>query len=56
VGGKKMVRKVVIEMILIPESTNRRPREIEHEILEEIRHGHLIVPWCGEAEKVTVIE
>ena len=51
-----MVKKVVIEIVLIPESRNRRPKEIEQEILEEIRCGNLIIPWCKDVEKVAVVE
>jgi len=43
-------------MVLIPESRNRRPKEIEQEILEEIRSGHFVIPWCKEVEKVRVVE
>ncbi|MEM1566742.1 MAG: hypothetical protein QW510_06660 [Candidatus Bathyarchaeia archaeon] len=50
-----MVRKVVIEAILVPESADKHPREIEREILREIC-GALVIPWCDKIEKVVVVE
>jgi len=51
-----MVRKVIIEAILVPESLNTWSKEIEKEILKEIRHGPLSIPWCSKVEKVRVVE
>lgn len=50
-----MVRKVIIEAVLVPESLERRPKEIEMEILREIRCGSLVIPWCDRVEKVVVV-
>jgi len=54
-GDLKVVRKVVIEAILVPESADKHPREIEREILREIC-GALVIPWCDKIEKVVVVE
>lgn len=51
-----MIRKVVIEAVLVPESACKHPREIEREILREIRCGALVIPWCAKIEKVVVVE
>ncbi|MBS7632719.1 hypothetical protein KEJ15_03740 [Candidatus Bathyarchaeota archaeon] len=50
-----MVKKVIIEMVLVSESFGKRAEEIEQDILEELRHG-LIIPWCDKVEKVRVVE
>ncbi|MEM5868135.1 MAG: hypothetical protein QXG39_09495 [Candidatus Aenigmatarchaeota archaeon] len=51
-----MVRKVVIEAVLVPELAGKYPRVIEGEILREIRCGALVIPWCAKIEKVVVVE
>jgi len=51
-----MVRKVVIEAALVEESLSKQSKEIEQEILKEIRHGSLVIPWCSKVEKVSVID
>jgi hypothetical protein len=51
-----MIKKVIIKAVLVPESLSRRSQEIEREILKEIRRGSLVIPWCGEVEKVRVVE
>lgn len=51
-----MVKKVIIEAVLVPESAGKHPREIEREILREISCGALVIPWCDKIEKVVVVE
>ncbi|MEM3725863.1 MAG: hypothetical protein QXK98_03260 [Candidatus Bathyarchaeia archaeon] len=51
-----MIRKVIIEAVLVPESSNKHSREIEREILKEIRDGSLVIPWCDRVEKAVVVE
>lgn len=51
-----MVKKVIIEVILVPESLDKRSDEIKEEILKEFREGFLKIPWSYEIEKVKVIE
>jgi len=48
--------KVIIEVVLVPESSNKRSEEIEREILKEIRYGSVFIPWCDKVEKVRVVE
>jgi len=54
--AQKMVRKVIIEILLVPESLDRRSREIAEDILKEFREGFLKIPWGYEIEKVRVVE
>jgi hypothetical protein len=51
-----MVRKVIIELLLVPESIEKKPAEIEMEILTELCEGFLRIPWSYEIERVRVIE
>lgn len=51
-----MVRKVVVEAVLVPESSSKHPKEIESEIFREIHCGSLVIPWCERVEKVVVVE
>ena len=51
-----MVKKVIIEILLVPESLNKQSDEIEDEILKEFREGFLVIPWSYEIEKVSVVE
>jgi len=51
-----MVRKVIIEAVLVPESSSKNSKEIEKEILNEIRSGSLVIPWCDSIKRVVVIE
>jgi len=51
-----MVRKVIIEILLVPESLDKSPDEIEDEISKELREGFLMVPWGAEIEKIRVVD
>jgi len=51
-----MQRKVVIEILLVPESLTRSSREIEEEILKEFIEGYLVIPWSEKIEKIRVVE
>lgn len=51
-----MVKKAIIEMVLVPESLGKRAKEIERDISKEIRHGLLVIPWCGKVERVRVVQ
>ncbi len=51
-----MVKKVIIEILLVPESLDKRSDEIEDEILKEFREGPLMIPWSCEIEKISVVE
>jgi len=51
-----MVKKVIIEILLVPESLDKESDEIEGEILKEFREGFLMIPWSYEIEKISVVE
>lgn len=50
-----MVRRAIIEVILVPESLKVKPEIIELDILKAIRDGELIIPWCCKVERVKVV-
>ena len=51
-----MERRLIIEILLVPESQEKKPKEIEDEIRREFNEGHLIVPWSNKIERVRIIE
>lgn len=49
-----MARKVaIIVMFLLEESMEKPNKEIEKEILKEVKE--LTIPWMGKVDKVTVL-
>ena len=55
-GARNMVRKAIIEILLVPESLDKRSDEIEEEILKAFRDGFLVIPWSYDIEKIRVLE
>jgi len=51
-----MVKKAIIEVLLVPESLNKRSKEIENEILKEFQEGLLIIPYGDKIEKIKIVE
>ena len=51
-----MVKKVIIEILLVPQSLDKPSDEIEDEILKEFREGFLMIPWSYKIEKIKVVE
>jgi len=51
-----MVRKVIIEVRLIPESDDISARKIKDEILNEFSQGFLLIPYADKIEKIKVAE
>lgn len=52
-----MVRKVIIEALLVNESIDEKPEKIEREILKEFSERYLcLIPWCERIEKVRVVD
>lgn len=49
-----MVKRVVIEVLLVDESGKRLDEEIKEEILEELSKNLHVIPWAAKIEKVTV--
>jgi hypothetical protein len=56
IEGMNLVRKAIIEIVLIPEANEKLPEEIEREILAELCEGFLRIPWSYEMGRVRVIE
>jgi hypothetical protein len=51
-----MVKKVIIEILLVPQSLDKPSDENEDEILKEFREGFLMNPWGYRIEKIKVAE
>ena len=51
-----MVKKAVIVISLVEESTEKANEEIEREIFEELSVRPAKIPWMREVESVTVTE
>ena len=49
------MKRVVIIATLVPEASNKHSEEIEREIIREIQHGSIIIPWCHKIDKVKVV-
>jgi hypothetical protein len=52
----KMAKKAVITICLVEESTQKSNRQIEKEIMTELRKEQSMIPWLKKVEKVTVTE
>jgi hypothetical protein len=51
---KSVVKRAVIQVLLVDESTERMNKEIEDEIIEELSRNLHLIPWAAEIEKVRV--
>lgn len=51
-----MVKKAVIVISLVEESTEKTNEEIEREIFKELSGRPAKIPWMEKVEKVTVTE
>jgi len=49
-----MVKKAVIEVLLVDESAKRLDGEIREEIFEELSKNLHVIPWAAKIEKVVV--
>jgi hypothetical protein len=49
-----MVKRVIIEISLVEESSGKTSDEIASEIFDEISEGRKIIPWCKQVGKVAV--
>jgi hypothetical protein len=49
-----MVKKAVIEVLLVDESVQATNRQIEKEIHEQLSRNLHAIPWAAKLEKVTV--
>lgn len=50
----RIIRKAVIEVLLVEESVERMNKEIEKEIFEELSKNMHVIPWAAKIKKVTV--
>jgi hypothetical protein len=48
------VKKVIIEISLVEESSEKTSGEIASEIFIEISEGRTVIPWCKQVDKVAV--
>jgi hypothetical protein len=55
-GVKYMVKKAIIEILLVDESSEKSNDEIANEIFSEVSEGRTVIPWCKRVEKVIVVE
>lgn len=53
-GATLLVKKAMIEVLLVEESDEKTNREIEKEILEELTENMHAIPWAAKIEKTTV--
>jgi len=51
-----MVKKAIIEISLVEESSEMTNDEIANEIFNDISEGKIVIPWCKQVEKVAVLE
>jgi len=51
-----MVKKAIIEVVLVEESSEKTNREIEREISAELSENMHNIPWAAKMEKTTVTE
>jgi hypothetical protein len=51
-----MVKKALIEISLVEESSEKTNAEIASEIFNEIFEGRTIIPWCKQVNKVAVTD
>jgi hypothetical protein len=55
-GGNNMVKKAIIEVMLVEESSKKTNKEIEKEISLELSENLHTIPWAAKVEKMTVTE
>jgi hypothetical protein len=51
-----MVKKAIIEITLVEESTQKTNKEIGREISKELSENLHVIPWAAEIEKMTIKE
>lgn len=51
-----MVKKAIIEVILVEESAEKTNKEICKEISEELSENLYSIPWAAKIEKMTIEE
>ena len=51
-----MTKKVLIELTLVEECTEKTNQEIINEIFKDLSSGEIVIPWCKEVSKVAIID
>ncbi len=51
-----MVKKAIIEIVLVDESSEKTNKEIEREISAELSENLHTIPWAAKMEKMTIAE
>jgi len=51
-----MVKKAIVEIILVEGSAEETNTEIQREISKELSENLHIIPWAAEIEKMTITE
>jgi len=51
-----MVKKAIIEIVLVEESAEKTSKEILKEISEELSENLHVIPWAAKIEKMAVTE
>ena len=51
-----MSKKVLIEMSLVDECSERTNQELVDEIFNELHEGRTVIPWCKKVDKVAVLD
>jgi hypothetical protein len=49
-----MIKKVVIEILLVEECAEKSDKEIEKDIVEEFSRNLHLIPWAAKIQKVAV--
>jgi len=55
-GLINMVKKAVIEVLLVEESAEENSKQIEKEICDELSENLHLIPWAAKIEKMTITE
>ena len=51
-----MPKKVLIEISLVEECSEKTNQEVAEEIFNEINEGRTLIPWCKQVNKVAVVD
>jgi hypothetical protein len=49
-----MVKKAIIEITLVDESSEKTNKEIEKEICDELSENTHVIPWAAKIDRMTV--
>jgi hypothetical protein len=53
-GLANVVKKAIIEVVLVEESAQEKSQKIEAEIHDQLSRNLHLIPWAATLEKVTV--